>query len=32
MTVNDLIAATPWIVFGIALIVLCIRLFRSSRR
>ncbi len=32
MTVSDLIAATPWIAFVIALVVLCIRLFLSSRR
>ncbi len=29
MTGSDLIIAGPWIVFGIALSVLCIRLLRS---
>jgi hypothetical protein len=32
MTCSDLIVAAPWIVFGIALIVLCVQLLRSSRR
>ena len=32
MTCSDLIVAAPWIVFGIALTVLCIWLVRSARR
>jgi len=32
MSGSDLIIAAPWIVFGIALLVLCIRLLRSHRR
>jgi hypothetical protein len=32
MTCSDLIVAAPWIAFGIALTVLCIWLFRSSRQ
>jgi hypothetical protein len=32
MTCSDLIVAAPWIIFGVALAVVCIRLFRSSRR
>lgn len=31
MTVSDLIIAGPWIVFGIVLSVLCIRLLRSHK-
>jgi hypothetical protein len=31
VTCSDLIVAAPWIVFGIALTVLCIWLLRSSR-
>jgi hypothetical protein len=30
MTGSDLIVATPWLVFGVVLTVLCIRLFRDS--
>ena len=32
MTVNDLIAAAPWITFGAGLSAVCIRLLRSGRR
>jgi len=35
MTGSDVIVAIPWVIFGIALLVLCIRLLRSrhgSRR
>jgi len=32
MTGSDLIAAAPWIVFGLVLSVLCIRLHASRRR
>jgi hypothetical protein len=32
MAFSDLIVAAPWIVFGIALTVLCLHLLRSSRR
>jgi hypothetical protein len=32
MTGSDLIAAVPWIVFGLVLSVLCIRLRASRRR
>jgi hypothetical protein len=31
MTVSDLIAATPWIIFTVALAGLCVPLFRSRR-
>lgn len=31
MTGSDLIVAAPWIVFGIALLALCIPLIRSHR-
>ncbi len=32
MTGSDLIVAAPWIVFGIGLLVLCIRLLRGHGR
>lgn len=32
MTVSDLMVPIPWIVFAITLTVLCIWLFRLSRR
>jgi hypothetical protein len=32
MTASDLIAVAPWIVFGVVLSVLCIRLRTSKRR
>ena len=32
MSGSDLIAEAPWIVFGVVLSVLCIRLFASRRR
>jgi hypothetical protein len=32
MTGSDLFAAAPWILFGVALFVLCIRLCASKRR
>jgi hypothetical protein len=32
MTWSDLIVAAPWMIFGIALTVLCLHLLRSSRR
>jgi len=32
MTVSDLIVAAPWIIFGVALSVLCVRLIRSGGR
>jgi hypothetical protein len=31
MTGNDLIVAAPWIIFGAALLAVCIRLLRSRR-
>ena len=31
MTASDLIVAAPWIVFGLALVGLCIPLIRSRR-
>jgi hypothetical protein len=31
MTGSDLIIAVPWIIFGLVLSVLCIRLLRSHR-
>ncbi len=31
MTGNDLIVAAPWIIFGVSLAVLCIRLLRARR-
>jgi hypothetical protein len=31
MTGSDLIVAAPWIVFGIGLSLLCLRLLRSRR-
>jgi hypothetical protein len=30
MTVSNLLAAAPWIVFGVLLVVICIRLLGSS--
>ncbi len=27
---SDLIVAAPWLIFGVALTVLCVRLFRGS--
>jgi hypothetical protein len=32
MSVSDLIAEAPWIVFGVLLSVLCFRLLASKRR
>jgi hypothetical protein len=32
MTWSDLIVAAPWMIFGIALTVLCVQLLRSFRR
>ena len=29
MTVNDLIVAIPWIAFGVALLIVVVRLIRS---
>ena len=31
MTGSDLIVAAPWIIFGVCLAVLCIRLLRARR-
>jgi hypothetical protein len=31
MTGSDLIVAAPWIIFGVGLAVLCIRLLRARR-
>jgi hypothetical protein len=31
MNGSDLIVAAPWIIFGIGLLVMCIRLLRSHR-
>jgi hypothetical protein len=31
MTGSDLIVLAPWIVFGVCLVVLCVRLFRARR-
>jgi hypothetical protein len=31
MTIGNLLAAAPWIVFGVLLAVICIRLFGSLR-
>jgi hypothetical protein len=32
MTTSVLIVAAPWIIFGVCLAVLCIRLFRAAAR
>lgn len=31
MTISDMLVAAPWIVFAVALAVICIRLLSSSR-
>jgi hypothetical protein len=31
MTVSFLIVAAPWIIFGVCLVLLCIRLLRARR-